>query len=140
MADRIARWAAYGLGLGLLPLLVAWVVRAYYLARPPAGVELLGGGDALLVVAGWAAAALFDSRDAESGAARAFVTIVSVLLATASVVAYACLTADSVTGRVQTRAQARWMTTGSLWGLGIAAAVSTGAAALRRPEPKEQSR
>lgn len=140
MAERIARWAAYGLGLGLLPLLVAWVVRAYYLARPPSSIEMLAGGDALLVVATWAATALFDSRGAEPSATRGLVTCFSVFLATISVVAYACLTADSVTGRVQTRAQARWIADGSLWGLGFAAAVSTGAAALRRPEPKEQSR
>lgn len=138
MADRVARWTAYGLGLALLPLVVAYVVRTYYLARPPSSLEMLGGGDALLVVATWAATALLDARAVEVRFVRGFVTLASVLLLTISVVAYACLTADSVTGRVQTRAQAGWITSASAWGLALAALSSTAAAAFRQPERREQ--
>lgn len=126
MAGRVWRWTFYGLGLGLLPLLLAFVVRAYYLERPPTLAESLGAGDATLVVVTWSAGALLDlstARDAPERL-RLFLAFLAITLLLVGAVAYACLTSDSATGRVQTAAQRRYMAVGSVVGLLFAAPVA----------------
>src|SRR3712207_2652041 len=115
MGDRIWRWCVTGLGIGLLPLLLAYGVRLYYLERTPSLAETLGGGDALLVIASWFAAALFElayARPRLTPVRNGLVMVAVLGLITASV-AYGCLSADSVTARVQTRWQAEVVTTWS---------------------------
>lgn len=50
--------------LGLLPLLGAYGIRYYYVARPPTTVELLGSGDGMLIAVAWCAAAFVELLDA----------------------------------------------------------------------------
>ena len=139
MTERVWRWACYGPVLGLLPLALAWFVRTYYLGRAPTLVDLLGTGDALLIAVAWAAAALLDL----SGAARAspgvrlVVAALSVFALGVSVVAYACLSTDSVTARVQTRGQQLFLTHASLAVLGAAALAGGLAAGMAHYEKQE---
>lgn len=134
----MARWAGAGLVLGLLPLLLAYGIRAYYLERLPALRDLLGGGDGMLVAAAWCGAALIDLAEGERGspAFRVALSIAAWLTMASSVVAYGCLTADSVTGRVQTRGQAEFMTALSAVLLVVSAVASACAAGLAVPKEK----
>ena len=140
MAERVSRWACYGLALGLLPLLLSYGVRRYYLAGPATVEDVLGAGDALLVVVTWSATALLDLSAARPGWARTAVSTVTIAVLTIAAVAYGCRTADSVTGRVQTGTQARIVAHGSLAGLAVAALLSCGAAALAAPREEDGTR
>ena len=122
MAGRTARWVAYGV-LSLFPLVAASGIRYYYAGRVPTLGDALGSGDGLLVVASWCATALLDVVVARS--ARGFWAAVgALLLLSVSTVAYGCLQADSVTGRVQTRGQARAVAVLSIGALAMAAGIS----------------
>lgn len=133
------RWAGAGLVLGLLPLLLAFGIHAYYLERLPAAHDLLGGGDGLLVAGAWAGVALLDLAESERGspAFRLALTVGAWLALAFAVVAYGCLTADSVTGRVQTRGQAEFMTGLSVVLLGVSAVTSAFAAGLAVSKEEE---
>lgn len=135
----MARWAGAGLVLGLLPLLLAYGIRAYYLERLPALRDVLGSGDGMLVAVAWCGAALIDLAEAErrSSALRVWLVTLSWLVLTFGVVAYGCLTADSVTGRVQTRGQAEFMT--GLSGVLLVVAAITSAGATWLGAPKERT-
>lgn len=132
MAERTARWCVTGIGVGLLPLLLAYAIRLYYLERPPSLHETLGGGAALLVIVSWLAVALFELAYAPPSrpVLRGALTTFALLMLTFSAVAYGCLSADSVTARVQTRRQAGIATAVSLTLLAGAAIVSTAAVAF----------
>ena len=131
MAERLTRWLLVGLGLGALPLVLAYLVRRYYGDRPPSLPDLLGTGEALLVVVAWCAAALLELAPARRRTLAGEVTAgLAVFLLVVAAVAYGCRTADSATGRVQTRQQARFLADLSLWGLAVGAAVSTSAVGL----------
>jgi hypothetical protein len=134
----MARWAGAGLVLGLLPLLLAYGIRAYYLERLPHLRDVLGGGDGMLVAVVWCGTALVDLAESERGSAALRVSVVSVswLALAFGVVAYGCLTADSVTGRVQTQGQAEFMTGLSVALLGGSAVVSAIATWLAAPKEK----
>lgn len=123
-----------GLLLGLLPLVAAWGVRYYYAGRSPALADVLRTGDALLVVVSWCAVTIVELLDVPP-AGRTPRFVAAAITTTAlfgCAVAYGCLTADSVTGRVQTRRQAEIVASVSLWMLGITAVTSTAAVAARR--------
>jgi len=134
----MARWAGAGLVLGLLPLLLAYGIRAYYLERLPTPRDVLGGGDGMLVAVAWCGAPLIDLAESEreSPTLRVWLVTLSWLALAIGVVAYACLTADSVTGRVQTRGQAEFMTSSSMVLLGASAITSAGATWLAAPKEK----
>ncbi len=138
MGGRVWRWCVTGLGVGLLPLLLAYGVRFYYLERPPSPRELLGAGEALLVIVSWLAVGLFELAYARPRftTVRSGLAAVAVVGLTTASVAYGCLSADSVTGEVQTRWQAEVVTTWSAIGLVVAATVSAAAAGLAAPVPK----
>lgn len=138
MADRVVRWVCVGLLLGLAPLAVAYTARWYYSERPPDVSELLGTGDALLVVVAWCASALLELLAApRRGPVTSLVATVTVGVLLPAAVAYGCLTADSVTGRVQTAAQERFLTSASLLALASAATLSTLATVMSGPRKEE---
>lgn len=136
MAARLVRWMGAGFLLGVLPLLLAYGIRAYYLERLPALRDVLGTGDGMLVAVAWCGVALIDlaETDRASAGARGVFAVLACLVLVAGVVAYGCLTADSVTGRVQTRGQADFMTGLSVVLLAVSAVTSAVAAGLAAKE------
>lgn len=133
MSERMARWIGGATLLGLAPLAIAYLVRCYYLGQPPPLRDVLGTGDGMLVVVSWSVGALVDLPDARlpSGWRSALNSFGFAMLMFGSV-AYGCLTADSVTGRVQTPVQAQFVTVGTMGMLVLAAAMGIVATARRR--------
>lgn len=142
MTGRVTRWAVGGLGVGLLPLLLAYLITSYVTERPPTLDDLLGTGDVLLVVPGWSIAAFFDLQDVRSARVRRLrdaLARLSLFLISFSAVAYGCLTTVSVTGHVQTQGQREMVATATLWLLATAMTSSGVAAYLAARHAKEDT-
>ena len=132
MSGRIWRWIGGGLLLGLLPLVAAYLFRYYRLERAPALKDLLGSGQALLVAVTWHAAALREARDAPAAyrAHRDFVSIVATLLLLVGAMAYGFISADQLSGAIQSEKQRDMVTYLSVVLLTLAAWTSGYAVAI----------
>lgn len=122
--------------LGALPLPLAYGIRYYYAAHPPSLTDVLASGDGLLVATAWAAGALLELLDVPAGRphVRRIVAPVAIVALIGSSVAFTCLSADSVTGRVQTRRQADMVKDWSVGLLALGAAAGLTAAATAAPK------
>lgn len=142
MAGRVWKWVVFAGVLGALPLPLAYGIRYYYAAHPPPLTDVLASGDGLLVATAWAAGALLEVLDVPPSRPRVrwLAALPAIITLVWSTVAFTCLSADSVTGRVQTRRQADTVTD---WSVGLlvlgAAAGLTAAAAATPPRRREDS-
>lgn len=134
---RIWRWTVCAGALGVLPLLLAYGIRYYHAPETPPLGAVMASGDAYVIAMAWCATALVDLTETAGGRRRGLTALATGVL-TLSAVAYGCLTADSVTGGVQTRRQQTTVTRSSLILLGLAAvsgmAGSLAAGRTRREE------
>ena len=139
MVGRIWRWLVCGGAAGVFPLFVAYALRYYYAGRPPPLSDLLASGDGFIVAVLWSASALYELTDA-SATARRLCGAAAVGVLVVSAVAYGCLSADSVTGRVQDVWQAGIVTKGSIAALVSGAAVGLVATVITGGTAREEHR
>lgn len=132
---RTWRWLGWGLALGLLPLVFSVFGKRYHLHEWPSARDVIGEGQALLVVVAWFSAAIRELRDtppSRSGAREA-ITVTSVLFLLGTAFGYGLVTGD------QPDADQQGLITSLSVGLLITAAVITVSAVIIGTAATDQS-
>lgn len=116
VTGRVWRWVGGGLVLGLLPIAATFLFRYYRLERLPSLADVLGSGQSLVVAVSWFAAALREVRDVprHMHAIRDAISIIATIFLLVAAMAYGFISADQLSGHVQSAKQQQIVTVGSL--------------------------